>query len=190
MTMATLIVGLIVFLGIHLLPAFPNVRAGLLTRWGERRYKGLFALVSLVGFALIIAGYIVADRGRQLFAPMPAAVAIAPYAMPIAFILFAAGNMRGHLRQTLKHPMLIGLLIWSGVHLLANGDLRGTVLFGAFLAYAIVDLFSVISRRAVKPFELTPRHDVIAVVAGIVVALIFMTFHRVLFGVRVVPFGL
>jgi uncharacterized membrane protein len=188
--MTILIAGLFVFLGIHLLPALQGVRSGLVARWGERRYKGLFALVSLVGFALIIAGYAMADRGRQLFPPLPAAVAIAPYAMPIAFILFAAGNMRGHLRQTLKHPMLIGLLIWSGVHLLANGDLRGTVLFGAFLVYAVVDLFSVVARHAVKTFELTPRHDVIAVVAGIVVALAFMTFHRVLFGVRVVPFGI
>ena len=63
-------------------------------------------------------------------------MAIAPFAMTLAFILFAAANMRGHLRHALKHPMLLGLLIFSGVHLLANGDLRGTVLFGALLAYA------------------------------------------------------
>jgi uncharacterized membrane protein len=108
----------------------------------------------------------------------------------VSFILFAAANMPGHLRQILKHPMLIGLLIWSTVHLLANGDLRGTVLFGSFFAYAIVDLASAIRRHAVKTSGPVARTDVIAVVAGIVVALIFMTLHRVLFGVRVVPFGI
>jgi uncharacterized membrane protein len=188
--MATLIVGLALFLGIHLLPALTGLRGQLVARWGERRYKGYFTLVSFAGLALIIVGYAMADRGRQLFRPLPSAIAVAPYAMVVAFALFAVANMRGHLRQALKHPMLIGLLIWSGVHLLANGDLRGTVLFGTFFAYAVVDLFSAVQRHAVKSFEPTMRYDVIAVVAGIVVALLFMTFHRVLFGVRVVPFGI
>jgi len=188
--MATLVVGLVFFLGIHLLPAFTGFRGQLVARWGERLYKGLFTLVSFAGLALIIIGYAMADRGRQLFPPLPSAIAVAPYAMAIAFALFAVANMRGHLRQTLKHPMLIGLLIWSGVHLLANGDARGTVLFGAFFAYAVVDLFSVVQRHAVKAFEPAVRHDVMAVIAGIVIALVFMTFHRILFGVRVVPFGI
>jgi len=188
--MATLIIGLVLFLGIHLLPARPALRSNLTARWGEKRYKGVFSLVSLAGFALIIVGYALAPRGAQLFAPEPWAIAIAPYAMPVAFALFAAGNMRGHLRHALQHPMLIGLLIWSTVHLLANGDLRGTVLFGAFLVYAVVDLVSAIQRHAVKMIDPIARYDVIAVVAGIVVALVFMTLHRVLFGVRVVPFGI
>ena len=188
--MTLLVLGLLVFIGIHLLPMFPALRARLAAQWGEGRYKGLFSLVSLAGFALIIAGYAMAERGAQLFSARPLAIAIAPYAMPIAFILFAAANMPGYIRQSLKHPMLIGLLIWSTVHLLANGDVRGTVLFGAFLGYAIVDLISAIQRHAEKKSEPRVRPDVIAVIAGIVIALLFMTFHRVLFGVRVVPFGI
>jgi uncharacterized membrane protein len=187
--MTLLAVGLVIFIGIHLLPVFPAWRMALVARKGEGPYKGMFSLVSFAGLALIIAGYAMADRGAQLFPPRPFAIAIAPYTMPIAFILFAAGNMPGYIRQSLKHPMLIGLLIWSTVHLLANGDVRGTVLFGAFLAYAIVDLLSAIQRGAAKKTEPRVRADVIAVIAGIVIALLLMTFHRVLFGVRVVPFG-
>jgi uncharacterized membrane protein len=85
--------------------------------------------------------------------------------------------------------MLLGLLLWASVHLLANGDRAGTVLFGAFLAYAIVDLVSVVRRGAVKAFVPVPRHDLIAVAGGTAVALAVMTFHRILFGVPVVPFG-
>jgi uncharacterized membrane protein len=188
--MTLLILGLVIFIGIHLLPVFPAWRTELAARWGEGRYKGMFSIVSLVGFALIIAGYAMADRGAQLFPPRPFAIAIAPYAMPVAFILFAAGNMPGYIRQSLKHPMLIGLLIWSIVHLLANGDVRGTVLFGAFLAYAIVDLISAIQRDATKTSEPRVRADVIAVVAGTVIGLLFMTFHRMLFGARVASFGI
>ena len=188
--MATLIAGLVLFLGVHLVPTLPAFRASLVSRAGEGRYKGLFSLVSFAGLALIIAGYAMADRGRQLFPPSPWANAVAPYAMMIVFVLFAAANMPGHLRQALKHPMLIGLLIWSVVHLFANGDTRGTVLFGAFLAYAVVDLVSAVRRHTEKTSEPRLRADVIAIVAGIVVALVFMTFHRVLFGVGVVPFGI
>ena len=188
--MTVLVLGLILFLGIHLLPVVPAGRQALLARLGERRYKGLFSIVSLTGVALIVVGYMHADRGPQLFAPAPAAIRIAPYAVTLALILFAAANMRGHIRATLRHPMLIGLVIWAAVHLLANGDLRGTVLFGAFLVYGAVDLVSAIGRHAVKQFEPSPRFDVMAIVGGIVVALLVMTFHRLLFGPRVVPFGI
>ena len=187
--MTLLALGLVLFLGIHLVPIATSLRAGLVAKWGEQRFKGVFSLVSLAGFALIIAGYYFGERGPQLFAPVPAARAIAPEAMALSFILFAAANMRGHVRRLLKHPMLIGILIWSGVHLLANGDLRGTILFGAFFAYAVVDLISVIARGAVKQFEPLARHDVIAVVAGLLLAVVVMAVHRWLFGVRVVSFG-
>ena len=187
--MRLLIAGLALFLGIHVLPMFPSLRAALLARWGEPRYKGVFSVVSAVGLVLIVAGYAVADDRARLFAPFPAARTLAPFAMVASFILFAAANMRGHLRRIVRHPMLLGLLLWASVHLLANGDRAGTVLFGAFLAYAIVDLVSAVQRGAVKAFVPVPKHDLIAVVGGAAVALAVMTFHRILFGVSAVPFG-
>ena len=187
--MAIMVAGLVLFLGIHLVPAVPPVRLPLARAWGENRYKGAFSLVSLLGLVLIVAGYALSDDRARLFAPVPAARALAPFAMVVSFVLFAAANMRGHLRRAVRHPMLLGLLIWSIVHLLANGDRKGTVLFGAFAAYALVDLVSATARGAVKSFEPTVKHDVIAVVGGTAVALIVMTFHRVLFGPAVVPFG-
>jgi uncharacterized membrane protein len=178
------------FLGIHLVPAVPALRRALVAHLGERRYKGVFALVSAIGLALIVLGYAVsADRAR-VFAPFPAARAIAPYAMSISFILFAAANMRGHLRRIIRHPMLLGLAIWATVHLLANGDRTGTVLFGAFLAFAAIDLASAVRRGAVKDFVPEVKYDMMAVVGGIGVALAVMALHRVLFGVAVTSFGI
>jgi uncharacterized membrane protein len=188
-SMRLLIAGLAIFLGIHALPMVPSLRAALRARWGEQRYKGVFSLLSAVGLALVVIGYAVADDRARVFAPFPAARAIAPFAMVASFILVAAANMRGNLRRILRHPMLLGLLIWASVHLLANGDRAGTVLFGAFLAYAVVDLVSAIQRGAVKVFVPVPKHDLIAVAGGAAVALAVMTFHRILFGVPVVPFG-
>ena len=187
--MSLLVAGLVVFLGIHFVPAFPKLRHALVTRLGEGRYKGLFSLASAAGLALIVAGYAQAPSTAQVFAPSATAISAAPLAITLAFILFAAANMRGYLRHALGHPMLLGLAVWATVHLLANGDLRGTLLFGAFLVYAVLDLASAISRHAVKSFVPSFRFDIMAIVGGVAVALAVMALHRVLFGVRVVAFG-
>jgi uncharacterized membrane protein len=182
--------GLVLFLGIHLLPAIPALRASAAEQWGERRYKGVFSLVSAIGLVMIVAGYMIADPNPRVFAPFPAARRIAPYAMTLSFILFAAANMRGHLRHAVRHPMLLGLGTWAAVHLLANGDLRGTVLFGAFLAFAVVDLFSAVQRGAVKAFVPEGKFDGMAVAGGTAVALVVMLLHRFLFGVPAAGFSL
>jgi uncharacterized membrane protein len=187
--MTLLIAGLVVFFATHLLPTLPGTRAALVARLGERRYKGAFSAASALGLVLIVAGYAAAQDRTPLFNPVAGARAVAPYAIALSFVLLAAANMRGRLRRRLKHPMLLGVLIWSTVHLLANGDRAGTVLFGAFLVYAAVDLVSAVRRGAVRTFEPVGRHDAMAIGGGIVAALVVMTFHRALFGVPVVPFG-
>jgi len=185
-----LALGLVLFLGIHLVPVLVPVRARLYAAWGEARYKTAFSVVSGIGLALVVWGWWVAGPGPQLFAPSPLAVRLAPYAMTLAFILLASSHSPSHIRAAVKHPMLIGVLVWALVHLFANGDARGTLLFGAFLAWGVVDLVSAIGRHAVKTFEPRLRADVISVVAGTVVALLVMAFHRLLFGHAVVPFSL
>ena len=187
--MTLLIAGLALFFLPHVLPMFPSRRAALVATWGPERYKGIFSAASGLALLLIVIGYAYGDRGAQWFAPFPAARTAAPFAMIVVFILLAAANSPSHIRAAIKHPMLIALLIWSIVHLLANGDARGTVLFGAFAVYALVDLLSALQRGAVKAFTPRLRADVICVVAGCVIAALVMTFHRILFGPRVVAFG-
>ena len=80
--------------------------------------------------------------------------------------------------------MLIAIAIWAAVHLLANGDTKGTVLFASILAYALVDFVSAVQRHATKLFAPSARHDAMAV-AAIVAALAVMALHRVLFGAAV-----
>jgi uncharacterized membrane protein len=187
--MTLLVAGLVLFLGTHLVPTVPVLRAALVTRLSPRGYRAAFALVSALGLALVIAGYWHADRGPQLFAPSALARELAPTAVTLAFILFATSHAPSHLRATLRHPQLLGVLVWAIVHLLANGDARGTLLFGAVGAWAIVDLASVLHRGRAATFVPRRRADIITIVAGIVVALLVMTFHRPLFGAQVVPWG-
>jgi uncharacterized membrane protein len=180
--MAVMIAGLVLFIGIHLVPIAPSLRAKLALKLGDKAYRGLFSVVSALGLILIIAGYSMRPEPVELFTPWPAARAAAPWLVGLAFVLFAAANMKGHIRASLRHPMLIGLILWSGVHLLANGDVTGTILFGSFFVYAVVDLASAVSRHAVKSFVPAVKYDVMAIVGGVVVAYLTIRFHPVIFG--------
>jgi len=180
--MTLMVLGLVLFIGIHLVPTLPALRARLAARLGEGPYKGLFALVSAAGLIQIVVGWPGTPERVQLFAPIPAARGAAPVIVSIAFVLFAAANMKTHLRARLRHPMLIGLLLWSGVHLLASGDLAGTVLFGSFAVYSVVAIASAESRGTVKAVAPVWKHDAIALVAGLFVAYLVMRFHPQIFG--------
>jgi uncharacterized membrane protein len=188
--MALLIAGLVLFFGIHLVPTMPALRTRWISASGEMRYRLVFALVSALGLALIVIGYIISPRGAPLFAPSAAARSIAPLVMVVSFVLLASANMKTHLRARLRHPMLIGIILWSTVHLCANGDAKGTLLFGSFLTYSVVDLASAIRRGAVKPFIPMYKYDVMAIVGGIVAAFAVMLLHRLLFGVPAVWWSL
>lgn len=187
--MELLSLGLILFLGVHLVPTMPALKASLVRSFGANPYKGLFSIVSAVGLVLIVIGYARAPAGPRLFTPSSTAIMIAPLAMVISFILLAAANMKTHIRAWIKHPMLLGVGIWALVHFLANGHAKAVVLFGAFLAYVVIDLISALRRKSGASFAPTTRHDVIAVASGTVLALVVMTFHRMLFGPVVVNWG-
>jgi uncharacterized membrane protein len=121
--------------------------------------------------------------------PSEMARQLAPLAMILSFILLAAANMRTHIRRVLRHPMLIGVGLWSVTHLLANGHAKASLLFGAFLAYAVIDLASAVARGARKDFQPKASHDAIAVGSGLVLALLVMAFHRQIFGAPAVHWG-
>ena len=180
--MNMMIAGLVLFLGLHLIPTVPALRARLIAKLGANVYRALFALGSALGLVLIVAGYWNRPPRAQLFEPYAAARAAAPLAVSLAFVLLASANMRTHIRKSLQHPMLLGLLLWSGVHLFANGDLTGTILFASFFAYSILALFSAIQRHAVKPFEPSWKFDAMAVTSGLIAAYLTILFHSALFG--------
>jgi len=188
--MEILSIGLAVFLGIHVVPALPPLRSAFAARLGEKRYKGLFSIVAGIGLLLIVAGYAYAPRGAQLFAPSAGMRQAAPLVLMLAFVLLAAANMRSHLRRILRHPMLLGIGLWAAVHLLANGHAKATLLFGAFLAYAALDLGSAVARGAVRSFVPQAKYDLMAVIGGIALALLVLWMHRILFGVAPVPWSL
>lgn len=181
-----LILGLAVFFGVHSVRMVAGGFREAQLAANEKRWKGIYSLLSLVGLALIIWGW-VAFRGEapQVYEPPAWGRHLAMALVWIAFILLAASNMPpGRIKFWVKHPMLLGVALWAAGHLLANGDLASLLLFGAFLGYAIVNRLAVISRGDPAPAMLQPRSDLVAVVAGTVLYVIFVLWlHQWLFGV-------
>jgi len=192
--MTLLILGLLLFLGVHSVRIFANDwRTQQRTRFGELRWKALYSVASIVGFVLIVWGFGMArQQPVLLYVPPPGLRHLNALFTLLAFVLAAAAyGPANHFKAKLGHPMLAGVKVWAFGHLLATGMLHDVLLFGAFLLWAIVDFAS--SRRrdrlagVVYPGG-TVKGDVIVVVAGAVVWAVFAHWlHLWLIGVS--PMG-
>lgn len=186
MTMSILIAGLLIFFAGHSLPMFPRYRDPLVNRFGEQKYKGIFALFAAVGFALILWGYSRAPQ-VELWQPPGWGYRAAMLMMPVAFVAMMSGQIANNFQRVIRHPLLLGVAIWAAAHLLANGDLASLLLFASFLVYSIIDMYSANRRGAtVAKAKLPMRQDIIVVLVGFVVFLLFRYFHGWLFGANIV----
>jgi len=185
--MTPLVIGLLLFLGVHSIRiAAPDWRAAQMARMGERRWKGLYALASLVGFVLLVWGYGQARQQPVVLWTTPAALRhLAPPLTLIAFVLVAAGQLPGNAIQAkLQHPMLLGTKVWAFAHLLANNTLADVLLFGGFLAWAVL-AFRSARRRGRVEVAVKPGRTVAAVVAGVALWAFFAFWaHQAWIGVR------
>jgi uncharacterized membrane protein len=192
--MVLLIAGLILFLGIHTLPIFSTARAGLVSRLGENGYKGIFTLVAVIGFGLIIYGYGVArfDGSPQLYDPPFWLRHVTMLLMVPVFIFLVAAYVPCRISRVLKHPMLVAIKLWALSHLLSNGDLASVLLFGGFLAWAVMDRISVKRRVSVGGRNIVQTDpgrysDVGVILAGLALYGLFVwKLHGLLIGVPVI----
>lgn len=192
--MTLLILGLVLFLGVHSVRVVAEpLRSGFIARHGDKAWKGLYSLISLAGFVLLIVGY---GQARQspvpLWTPIPGMAHLAALLTLVAFVLIAAGNAPANaIRARLRHPMTLGAKLWAFAHLLANHTLADLLLFGGFLASSIA-VYTAARRRdraagtTYPPGRAAPT--AIAVVVGVVAWVVFaLWLHAWWIGVR--PFG-
>ncbi|MGH6926229.1 MAG: NnrU family protein [Propylenella sp.] len=188
--MIVLILGLVLFLGIHsVMIGAAGWRAVMVARLGEGPWKGLYSLVAAVGLVLIVWGYGLARQDPVVFWVSPTWLKHVAVALNlVAFILFAAYRVpAGWIKARLGHPMVLSVKVWAFAHLLANGTLADVLLFGSFLVWAVADFRSSVARdRAAGTVRIAgpPRNDLIAVAVGVVLWAAFVWFlHEWLFGV-------
>jgi uncharacterized membrane protein len=184
--MTILIIGIIVMIGIHLVPVYPDVREGLIGRFGRNGYRALFSVVSTLGLVLIVWGFARAPV-IQIWSPPDWTRYVAMVLMLPVFILLIAAYLPGQIKAKLRHPMLTAIKFWALAHLIANGDLASIILFGSFLAYAVFDRI-MLKRRAeaglVTVAETGPAsNDAISVVGGLILYVAFLVWlHPLLIG--------
>ena len=192
--MAILILGLVLFLGTHSTRIFADDwRTATIARIGEKPWKGLYSVVSIATFVVLVWGYALARRQPVLVWLPPRGMAhVAALLTLVAFVLFVAAYVPGNqIKSKLHHPMILGVKTWAFAHLLANGTLADIVLFGAFMVWAIFS-FSAARRRDRAAGTVYPAgrgsRTAIAVVAGVVAWAVFAFWlHGPLIGVR--PLG-
>jgi uncharacterized membrane protein len=191
--MTLLLIGLVLFLGIHSASIVAESwRQRTMRRLGMGPWKGLYALISLVGFVLIVYGYAAArQQPIVVYTPPVWTRHLALLLMLPVFPLLFAAYLPGRIKATLKHPMLVATKLWALAHLLANGTLADVLLFGGFLAWAVADRIS-FKKRSQPDLRTAPPskyNDVIAVVLGLVAYAAFTKWlHLYLIGVYPLPF--
>ncbi len=190
--MQLLITGLIVFFVTHIYTAFRSREPGrdIKEKLGTGPYMGLYSLAALGGLAQIIYGFGAARPAASLYTP-PAWGAHANIGlMLLAMIVLVATYLpTGYIKKTLKHPMLVSVKLWATGHLLANGDMASVLLFGSFLAYAVLSRIAAKRRGDNGPpadVKANSLSDLGAVLIGAGVwAALLIWLHPVLFGVAV-----
>lgn len=184
--MNLLIIGLIIFLGSHLLLRAPFIGA-IKAKIGAMPFKGLFSLIALAGFIIMIVGYAgFRPNAPELYAPPSWGKHVNYLLTLIAMILFVASYMKGKISDTLRHPQLNAVKFWAFGHLLSNGDLASFILFASFLGWAIIS--RILQPKTPRQNLVWCRNDEGAIAFGI---LLWVTFafklHALWFGAN--PFG-
>jgi uncharacterized membrane protein len=192
--MTILIVGLLIFLGIHSSRIFAETaRQNFIAQRGENAWKGIYTVVSFIGLGLIVWGYGLARQQPIVLWNPPAATRhIAALLTLIAFILVASTYFKqSWMRVRFQHPMVLGVKVWALSHLLSNGTLADVLLFGGFLAWAVLCFIASKKRDRLLKTQYPAaqaKATILAVVAGVIGWLVMaMWLHGLLIGVK--PFG-
>lgn len=192
--MVYLILGLVLFLGVHSVRIVAeDWRTSTRARIGENTFKGVYSVLSILGFVLIVWGFGIArETPLQLWVPPVGMRHAASLFTLIAFVFLAAAYVpRNVIKARVHHPMVLAVKSWALAHLLANGSLAHLVLFGSFLLWAVLDFIA--SRRRDRALGTTypagtASGTCIAVVVGVVAWAGFAVWlHGLLIGIR--PFG-
>ena len=192
--MVYLIAGLFIFLGVHSVRIFADGwRTQMLRRMGEGPYKGLYSLLAVLGFGLIIYGFGVArETPVMLWNPPMGMRHAASLLTVIAFVLLVAAYVpRNSIKARVHHPMVLAVKAWALGHLLANGSVAHVLLFGAFLAWGVVNFIAARRRDRVAGTQYAAGTLAMTLVTVAVGAAAWAAFafklHGLLIGIR--PFG-
>jgi len=186
--MGVLVIGLGLLLGIHSARLL-GVRAAAVRVIGEPLWAVFYSVLSAVGLALIIYGHILAHPSATVWNPPAWTRLVALAAVPVSIILLVATYVPSHIRAFTRHPMTLAVALWSGSHLIANGEIASIVLFGAFFAWSAILLVEAYARGGQFAHAGRWAGDAAVILIGLAASGAVALFHMQLFGVAVIGFA-
>jgi uncharacterized membrane protein len=182
--MGLLISGMIIFFGIHLVPALP-LKNILIQRFGKNSYMGVFALIAALGLGLMIYGKSTAGF-IAVWQPLAGAHWLPVILMWPAFVLLAWAEIPCSIKSTLRHPMLLGILLFSISHLFANGDLASILLLGSFGLYALLTMLRLgFKKKETSMPNKTPGWNLLGLAIGTFAYGVIFYFHQSIIGMPI-----
>jgi uncharacterized membrane protein len=157
---------------------------------GENTFKAVYSLLSLLGLVVLVWGFGMARETPTMVWLPPAGMRhLAALLNVVAFVFLVAAYVPGNaIKARVHHPMVLGVKTWALAHLLANGNLAHMVLFGAFLAWAVLDFISARKRDRALGTTYPPGKlsaTLLTVVLGVLIAGVFaMWLHGLIIGVK------
>lgn len=177
--MALLALGILLWSAVHLSTALARgFRAGAIAKIGLHGWKSIYSLLLIGALYLIVQGWQAATP-TYIYNPPAALRHVAMALMPLAIILFVSARLPTNIKRLTRHPLLNAVKLWAIAHLLANGDSRSLLLFGAFFAWALLEMILINKRdgKAPWPDKVPVWRDALVVVLGIVVTGLLVRFH-------------
>ena len=181
--------GVVLWSGVHLIPSLAQgMRASLIERLGDTPYKFVFALSIVLSIILMVVGWR-STIPVGIYSPPLWGAPLGSFLVLIAFVLFGAAHGKTNVKRFIRHPQLTGLVTWAVGHLLANGDSRSLVLFGALGLWAIAEMLLINRREGAwtRPQPTPLTGEIRPVLTGLVVFAVFLFLHPYLFGVSPIP---
>lgn len=180
--MILLILGLSIFVVVHFIPEFIG-RNYFVEKMGEAAYKGIYSLLSIIGFVLIVYGKGDSDF-VEVWTPPVWTRHLTMLMVLVAMLLLSVSQIPNNFKRIIKHPMLLGVTIWGVAHLFTNGDLASMILFGGFVVFSVIKMLTIEKHKPyVKPKSVKSYWNLVSIVVGFMIYGLAVGFHRSIAGV-------
>lgn len=187
--MIWLYLGVFLFVVVHFFPALASgLRNSLVERFGENPFKGIFSLALLLSIVLMVFGWR-STAPTVIYVTPGWGIPVASVLMLIAIWLFAAPYQPTRIKRYIRHPQLTGMAVWSGSHLLSNGDSRSLVLFGGLGIWALIEMLLINRREGAwrRPYGPALSVEIRGIVISAVIFFVLVYLHPYFAGVSPIP---
>lgn len=187
--MTYLVAGVLIWSLLHFMPAVPiKLRANLINKTSDNAYKALAGILIIGSIVLMVVGWKAIPRDLA-FMPFSWGDEACFVLMLLASLMFFAPYVQNSISNVVRHPQLIGFVLWGVGHILASGQVRSLVLFGGLSVWAIIEIMLLNRRDGAweKPGPVSIKGNIKLLVTGAGFFLIFVFTHLSLFGVPALP---